>query len=209
MTGSRPRRVLMVAYHFHPDLAVGAMRSVKFAKYLPEFGWEPHVVTVNADRYERLDATPLPFPCDVHRSGQWPTIAALGSRLARAIIPSRKNPGGSADGAVRTLPSGGAVWTLPSSFLRRLVALLSMMPDVHVGWLVPGTWLAIRVARQEKVEVIYTLGSATHRPPRRLARQSSDWPSSRVRLPQSLVDRGIPTWARAGQRVSQAPRQMA
>lgn len=148
----------MVAYHFHPDLAVGAMRSVKFAKYLPEFGWEPHVVTVDADRYERLDATPLPFPCNVHRSGQWPTIAALGSRLARAIIPSRRNPGGSADGAVGTLPSGGAVWTLPSGFWKRLVVMLSMMPDLQVGWLVPGARLAIRVARTAQVDAIYTSG---------------------------------------------------
>jgi len=153
------RKVLFVAYHFHPDLAVGALRSVKFAKYLPCFGWDPIVVTVNVDRYERVDESPLSFSCRVFRSGEGPTVAALGNRLRRALAPRRMaSVSKRADGLPSTLPEPGAVWTLPSSFLRRLVALLSMMPDVHVGWLVPGTWLAIRVARQEKVEVIYTSG---------------------------------------------------
>jgi hypothetical protein len=134
------------------------MRSVKLAKYLPEFGWEPHVVTVDADRYERVDATPLPFPCVVHRSNQWPTIAALGSRLVRAVVPARNAPARSTGGAVGTLPPDGAVWTLPSGFWRRLIVLLSMMPDLQVGWLVPGARLAIRVARAAQVDAIYTSG---------------------------------------------------
>jgi len=29
------RRILIIAYHFPPDAAVGALRPLKFAKYLP------------------------------------------------------------------------------------------------------------------------------------------------------------------------------
>ena len=44
------KKLLLVAYHFLPDAEVGVIRPAKFAKYLPEFGHEPYVITVK-DRY--------------------------------------------------------------------------------------------------------------------------------------------------------------
>ena len=41
-------RVLMVAYYFPPLSGSGVFRSIKFAKYLPLFGWQPTVIS--ADR---------------------------------------------------------------------------------------------------------------------------------------------------------------
>ncbi len=38
--------VLMIAYYFPPMGGAGVQRTLKFAKYLPEFGWSPHVLTV-------------------------------------------------------------------------------------------------------------------------------------------------------------------
>ncbi len=53
------RRILIIAYHFPPDAAVGALRPLKFAKYLPQFGWEPWVLTVRPEYYESLDRSRL------------------------------------------------------------------------------------------------------------------------------------------------------
>ena len=39
------RKVLLVAYQFPPVGAGGVARTAKFARYLPEFGWQPHVLT--------------------------------------------------------------------------------------------------------------------------------------------------------------------
>lgn len=51
------KRILMVAYHF-PPLAgsSGIQRTLRFAKYLPEFGWEPLVLTVHPRAYERTSS---------------------------------------------------------------------------------------------------------------------------------------------------------
>ena len=38
--------VLMVAYYFSPMGGAGVQRTLKFVKYLPEYGWQPHVLTV-------------------------------------------------------------------------------------------------------------------------------------------------------------------
>jgi hypothetical protein len=48
------RKVLMVAYHF-PPLAgsSGIQRTLRFAQQLPEFGWQPIVLTTHPRAYER------------------------------------------------------------------------------------------------------------------------------------------------------------
>ena len=40
------KTALIVAYDFPPLRTSGVYRPVKFAKYLPEFGWRPIILTV-------------------------------------------------------------------------------------------------------------------------------------------------------------------
>lgn len=40
-------RVLMAAYYFPPLSGSGVFRSIKFAKYLPQFGWQPTVISTD------------------------------------------------------------------------------------------------------------------------------------------------------------------
>jgi glycosyltransferase involved in cell wall biosynthesis len=48
------KRVLMVAYHFPPLRgSSGIQRTLRFAKYLPEFGWEPVVLSAHPRAYEQ------------------------------------------------------------------------------------------------------------------------------------------------------------
>jgi glycosyltransferase involved in cell wall biosynthesis len=43
----QPRRLVILAYHFPPESAVGAARPFRFFKYLPQFGYSPHVITAS------------------------------------------------------------------------------------------------------------------------------------------------------------------
>ncbi len=53
-------RALIVAYHFPPQAgSSGLLRSLKFCRYLPEFGWMPTVLTINPRGYERTDESQL------------------------------------------------------------------------------------------------------------------------------------------------------
>src|SRR5262245_16090565 len=49
------KRVLMVAFHYPPSGAVAAQRAHKFARYLPDFGWEPIVVARKPDPLQPRD----------------------------------------------------------------------------------------------------------------------------------------------------------
>ena len=66
------KRVLMVAYHF-PPLAgsSGIQRTLRFAQQLPDFGWEPIVLTAHPRAYERVSDDLLgevPANLVVHRA---------------------------------------------------------------------------------------------------------------------------------------------
>jgi len=64
------KRVLMIAFHFPPLVGTsGIERTLRFARYLPEFGWEPEVLTVHPRAYDTLDDTrSVPPDLRVHRA---------------------------------------------------------------------------------------------------------------------------------------------
>lgn len=49
------KRVLIIAYHFPPlQGSSGIQRTLNFAKYLPEYGWEPLVLTAHPRAYPKV-----------------------------------------------------------------------------------------------------------------------------------------------------------
>jgi glycosyltransferase involved in cell wall biosynthesis len=52
-------KVLIVTYYWPPGSGAGVQRWLKFSRYLPEFGWEPVILTVNPDfaTYPAFDKT--------------------------------------------------------------------------------------------------------------------------------------------------------
>jgi Glycosyltransferase Family 4 len=74
------RIVLMLAYHFPPENAIGAARPYHFYKYLSKMGYRCHVITA-ADQGTRrdLDAEYVPDPFVAHPRG------GIGWQLERAV----------------------------------------------------------------------------------------------------------------------------
>jgi glycosyltransferase involved in cell wall biosynthesis len=90
------KRLLMVAFHFPPQHgSSGIQRTLRFARYLTEFGWEPQVLTVHPRAYDAVDdTTDIPRGLVVHRAlafdaarhfaigGRYPSFAARPDRWA-------------------------------------------------------------------------------------------------------------------------------
>jgi hypothetical protein len=53
------KRVLVVSYYFPPSGGPGVQRILKFVKYLPEFGFDPAVLTVAEGDYPARDESLL------------------------------------------------------------------------------------------------------------------------------------------------------
>jgi glycosyltransferase involved in cell wall biosynthesis len=114
VSGSDPRRVLVVAYYFPPMGLSGVQRVVKFVKYLPRYGWLPTVLTVRPGGYyafdEDLEAEIRDAGIPVHRSG--------------SIDPNR-------------LLGHGRPVAMPDEGRRDLLSRISQalfVPDNKVGW---------------------------------------------------------------------------
>ena len=52
---ARMKRILLIAYHFPPLRgSSGIQRTLRFARYLPEFGWQAAVLTATANAYPEV-----------------------------------------------------------------------------------------------------------------------------------------------------------
>jgi glycosyltransferase involved in cell wall biosynthesis len=92
------RAVLLIAYHFPPvHGSSGVQRTLRFAQYLPKFGWKPVVLTITVGAYERAYPHPtgnVPDGVEVYRAfgldaarhlsvlGRYPRWSALPDRWA-------------------------------------------------------------------------------------------------------------------------------
>lgn len=64
-------RVLVTAYYFPPQGGGGVQRTVKFLKYLPDFGWQPVVLTIKKCGIHLIDDSiknEVPPSVPVHRT---------------------------------------------------------------------------------------------------------------------------------------------
>ena len=65
------KKVLLIAYHYPPLGGAGVFRTLKFTKYLPKFGYQPHVLTVKNPMYSTKDLTlvgEIPPEASIHRT---------------------------------------------------------------------------------------------------------------------------------------------
>ncbi len=111
---TRRRRVLVIAYYFPPLGLSGVQRTLKFVKYLPSFGWEPTVLTVEDRGYFARDEGLLAeldgLPVEILRT---PSLDPLHLFRKKKVVQ---------------MPSGrsyGAAVKLGSFFL---------VPDNKIGW---------------------------------------------------------------------------
>ncbi len=138
------RSVLLIAYHFPPAVgSSGLQRTLRFAQYLPLFGWQPVVLTVQPTAHEVTDPRSLadvPAGCEVVRTpcldagrhlsigGRYPRIAALPDRWASWSLLGLRP-------AIRLVRSRriSAVWsTYPIATAHRLAA--SVARRTAVPW---------------------------------------------------------------------------
>ena len=135
-TGTR-RTAFFIAYHYPPIRSAGIERTVKFLRYLPEFGYRTRVLTTaafgrNAPADSALEAQVLRAwePLALYR---W--LFNRQARAGRAASFVRTDPGALRDlraGLQRyaLVPDGQILTWLPAALLRGLRSLRSQPADI-------------------------------------------------------------------------------
>lgn len=68
------KKVLIITYYWPPSGGPGVQRVLKFAKYLPQFGWQPVILTVKNGEYPAIDkslAKDIPPECKVYKTNSF------------------------------------------------------------------------------------------------------------------------------------------
>jgi glycosyltransferase involved in cell wall biosynthesis len=129
------REVLVIAYYFPPMGLSGVQRTLKFVKYLPQFGWRPTVLTVDEVGYFAQDDT---------------LLGDLESRNVRIVRIPGAGPG--------KLYRKKEVVKLPSERMRKFMSRASdtfFIPDNKIGWKKRAVRKALELHRETPFDLIF------------------------------------------------------
>lgn len=187
-----PPKVLMICWAFPPDAQIGALRVARFCRYLPEFGVEPIVLTMEDRFRETLDNS----------------LAAIdGLRIVRTEVAATPVDWYRRSKAVLARP-GKAGKELPraatssvrKSFLRRQLLSLLQLPGPDAGWYYPALRAARKLVREQPIAAIFSSSPPTvsHRIALRLRKESNlPWLADfRDPWTTSSIENDEPAWWR-------------
>ena len=147
------RTVLMISYAFPPCSEAGVFRTLRFVRYLPEFGWNPVVLTAKNGVFTRRDEKlreQVPAGLTVIKARNWELGAIAGQLVSyrEKSTPSQRGEGGNHRGA--------PFWDLARRVYRR--ADVWMIPDRKIGWIPGAVWQALAYIRRHRVNALYSSG---------------------------------------------------
>lgn len=129
-------KVLFIAYYFPPMGLSGVQRSLKFVKYLPEFNWEPVVLTTDNSSYIVQDYSMLN-----EIDGEHTSIIRVKGNEGKFLGKKRK-----------------ARQDMPSDFMRKLYTTAYstvFVPDNKVKWVKKAKKSAVELLRNESFDAIF------------------------------------------------------
>ena len=140
-----PSKVLLISHTFPPDAQVGARRVAEFCRYLPEFGVQPVVLTIE-DRFRQSLDHSLPPISGIHNERTKVTATPMDWYQRLKVLLGR--------------PRGFEQSAQPPAaedhpyFLRRHLTKLLQFPGPDSGWYWPALRAAERLIREESPTAI-------------------------------------------------------
>ena len=159
-SGREHSRILLAAYHFPPSAAVGGLRVTRFARFLPEFGWRPFVLTVeDADRGgdEGTDVSRLAGleALQITRARRRSGLSNLYRRIRRSVSRHEIRRTTRDDSTAARAENAGRE-TFARRVRRYATSLLVLLPDVEKNWAVFAALPAVRLIWRHRIDCILT-----------------------------------------------------
>ena len=161
----RKRRALFIAYRYPPLANVGVFRTLRFTRYLGEFGWHSSVVTLTPDAGAgRVDQELSKLvPPDV--SVEHVDLVRLEERIKPFLMRwmpwlpglNRSEKPAERENEHKNKPNNAAAsfeFGGEHTFREKVLELLFALPDDKVGWKGPAVRSGIQAARKWKPDVV-------------------------------------------------------
>lgn len=142
------KKILIITYYWPPAGGPGVQRWLKFAKYLPDFGWKPIIYTPENPSYPLLDESLLkdvPEHLEIVKTKIWEPY-----QLAEKLNKSNKKfKAGQFDvGKNQSWKSKLSIWVRGNFFI----------PDARVFWVKPSVQFLEKYLQENKIDVVVTSG---------------------------------------------------
>lgn len=142
------KKILIITYYWPPAGGPGVQRWLKFAKYLPEFGWKPTVFIPENPSYPLLDESlekDVPKDLEIIKTKIWEPY-----QLAEKLNKSNKKfKAGQFDvGQNQSWKSKLSIWVRGNFFI----------PDARVFWVKPSTKYLKKYLSEKHFDAVVTTG---------------------------------------------------
>lgn len=142
------KKILIITYYWPPAGGPGVQRWLKFAKYLPDFGWNPVIYTPENPSYPLVDESLLkdvPSNIEMVKTKIWEPY-----QLAEKLNKSNKKfKAGQFDvGKNQSWKSRLSIWVRGNFFI----------PDARVFWVKPSIKFLEQYLKENKIDVVVTSG---------------------------------------------------
>ena len=145
---NQPKKILIITYYWPPAGGPGVQRWLKFAKYLPDFGWKPVIFTPENPSYPLVDETlenEVPKDLEIIKTKIWEPY-----QLAEKLNKSNKKfKAGQFDvGQNQSWKSKLSIWVRGNFFI----------PDARVFWVKPSVKFLKKYLTENHFDAFVTTG---------------------------------------------------
>ena len=142
------KNVLVIAYYFPPSGGPGVQRVLKHIQYLPEYGWNPIVLTVaNGDFPARDESLLAKIPSAIHVER---------TEIYEPYTLYRKLTGKAADTPIDVnVIKKESQKRSPMEAFAEFVRATVFIPDARVGWLFTAVSAGLRLIDEHNIQAIY------------------------------------------------------
>ncbi|KQC03805.1 MAG: hypothetical protein APR54_02295 [Candidatus Cloacimonas sp. SDB] len=141
------KKVLIITYYWPPAGGPGVQRVLKFAKYLPEFGWQPIILTVKKGEYPAYDTSleeDVHPDCKVYKTSSWEP-----AKLYKKFTGMAENEAV----PVAALTEQKKNW---KKKLAHWIRLNLFIPDAKIGWIPFAVKTGKKIIKREKPDLIFS-----------------------------------------------------
>jgi len=141
------KKVLIITYYWPPSGGPGVQRILKFCKYLPHFGWEPIILTVEDGEYPNIDRSLLDevesLKIKVFKTN---TIEPFG--IFKFFSKKKSLPTFELSKDKKSIFSNLAYWIRMNLFI----------PDARIGWLPFAIKSGKKIILDNRVDLVFSSG---------------------------------------------------
>lgn len=157
-------RVLMLAFAFPPMAVAGTFRSLRFARYLRFYGWDPLVLTVDLESLPEIPVDRnlnewVPPEVVVLRAPVFRPISSATEKvrfILKRLLPQSATVSTQANHAVEAQSSSTLLRSLRN--IKKAIKFPSFAPDRHISWTIPAIRTVLRAVRTHRPDVLYSSG---------------------------------------------------